>query len=516
MLTTTNKKQRRFQQGGYSALLLLCLLLAVPAYAQPGYDSARCYPTGFAAYTVECGSLSVPEDWQNPDGRTIQLAAMVIRSQSATPAPDPLVYLIGGPGGPLLIQAKTIFFKVFAPFAEDRDIIFLDQRGVGHSSPALYCTEIYGMMETQLRGELSPEEERAMALEALQACQTRLAAQQIDTNHYTSAAIVQDLQALRQALGYETWNLLGISYGTRLALTALRDTPAGIRSVILDSVYPPQRNLYAEFLTNSQQAMQRLFAACAADAACNSAYPDLENTFWTLYDQFQTNAPKIPVNSPDIGRFDLPLTGNRLYDAVFNWLYDVDTIPLIPYRVAALAAGNFDVDIIHAILRDEISTVSIYMGMYYAVQCGEEVRFTSPETLEALPEQFPRLATYIARALTLTPDILTLCAAWSTAPLNPIENEAVSSDIPALVLAGQFDPITPPAWAEEVAATLANSFYYEMPGVGHGVTRSTSCGIKIALAFLANPTVEPDTACIAAQSPPPFYVPASISTPVDS
>jgi pimeloyl-ACP methyl ester carboxylesterase len=210
--------------------------------------------------TIACGMLTVREDRSQPNGATIQLAVAIIPTRSPTPAPDPVVYLAGGPGSAALSGAPRLA-RAWAPFLANRDLIVFDQRGTGFSRPALRCPESERSSDAELGRVLSADESVRAEVAALQRCHARLVREGVHLGAYTSAASAHDLEDLRVALGYGRWNLLGISYGTRLALTAMRDTPQSIRSVILDSTYPLQVNLYqhaVQYRSGAQNALRRL------------------------------------------------------------------------------------------------------------------------------------------------------------------------------------------------------------------------------------------------------------------
>ncbi|MCU0491295.1 MAG: alpha/beta hydrolase, partial [Chloroflexaceae bacterium] len=179
---------------------------------------------------VRCGTLTVTEDRKQNGGRLIQLAVVVVASIAADPAPDPILFLAGGPGGGAINDVED---WLYSPLRDERDIILLDQRGTGYSQPNLACPEL-------------ADEGYDTELDALEACRDRLRQQWVNLQAYNSAATAADVAELREALGYEQINLFGVSYGSRVALTVLRDAPQGIRSVILDSAYPPEVNGYNE------------------------------------------------------------------------------------------------------------------------------------------------------------------------------------------------------------------------------------------------------------------------------
>ena len=214
-----------------------------------------------------CGYLIVPEDRSDPDSQPISLHVAVFTSESEEPAPDPIVYLEGGPGGHALEIVPFIFEDRIAPFLTNRHFIVFDQRVVGYSEPNLDCPELIALTHETLDQQLSVEEQRAGGLSASLACRDRLIGEGVNLKAYTSAENAADLNALRQALGYEEWNLYGISYGTRLALTAMRDHPEGIRSVVLDSAYPLQVDLPTSLLSNADRAFSQLFGGVSGESS---------------------------------------------------------------------------------------------------------------------------------------------------------------------------------------------------------------------------------------------------------
>lgn len=458
-----------------------------------------------ASHETECGFFAVPETHADPDSRNIQIAFAIVRTNHPDPEPDPVVYLVGGPGGSMLGRMAWVWNDQFAPFAARRDVIFVDQRGTGFAQPRLYCDEIVEHYAQWVGGFLDPEENKAFVLDILQACHDRLTESGINLAAYNSAESAADFEALRRALGYEEWNLYGVSYGTRLALTIMRDYPDGVRSVILDSVLPLQADLYTELPDNIARVLDVLFDGCANDNACSTTYPYFHDVFWKLVSDLNREPLQLTVSRPDVGQINLIIDGNRVINWVFNWSYAVPDIERIPAYVHALASGDREqmTQPILDGLDSESSTLFIDVGMHYSVQCGEEVAYLPANGFDDLSERHPRLADYVNASFELGDDLFMLCENWSRPPLNPAENAPVVSDIPALVLAGEYDPITPPRWAQQAAETLSNHVYYEASGIGHGVIRSSDCFMSLAVAFIDAPG-ELSSSCAGAANPPDF------------
>ncbi len=205
---------------------------------QPIFEPAPCAFAVPSGYQPECGYLFVPENRARAGSPMIRLHIAVFRSHAGFPALDPVVHLAGGPGSSSLAVADYVLGRGLDAVLARRDLIFFDQRGTGSSIPRLDCPEREAITSLLLSGSLSDEESQAAVQEAFRRCRERLTAQGVDLSAYNSAASAADLNDLRLALGYETLNLYAVSYGTRLALTLMRDHPAAVRSAVLDSAYP--------------------------------------------------------------------------------------------------------------------------------------------------------------------------------------------------------------------------------------------------------------------------------------
>jgi pimeloyl-ACP methyl ester carboxylesterase len=478
---------------------------AATAGYEPMFEEGDCTFTPPMGYDPSCGYLVVPESRDDPDGAMVKVAVAVFPSTAETPASDPLVYLEGGPGGNILDALQFDFGNRFGPFLAERDVIIFDQRGVGQSMPSLDCPEMRELQIELLDDALTAEEYNDAEAPAVAACQSRLASEGVDLAAYNSESNAADVADLRVALGIDEWNLYGISYGTRLALTTMRDHPEGIRSVILDSTVPLQSDLYEEGPANAQRAFDTFFAGCDADADCAAAFPELENRFYALVDQFNAAPIDIEVDNALTGEsYPGRMRGDDMVGFVFQSLYSEEIIPILPDIIADAEAGEYTglsrLASISFVNGDFITT-----GMYLSVQCNEEVAFTSVAAAEEAAAAYPDVGPIWADA----DGEFAECGIWGAGAADPIEDEAVVSGIPTLVVAGQYDPITPPSWGVLAAETLDTSYFYEFPGLGHGVTTGDDCAQSIALEFLSDPAVAPDGTCVTTLGGPDFYIPGA-------
>jgi pimeloyl-ACP methyl ester carboxylesterase len=268
-----------------------------------------------ALKTARCGYLVVPENRSRPTGRTIRLAVAIVPPMSQTPAPDPVVPLSGGPGGSAISDGPGL---IKAGLNRDRELILMDQRGsLGFSKPRLSCPESARFVARRVGLVYDAASTGRRQAAAVRACHRRLVGRGIDLGAYNTTESAADFADLRAALGFQRWNLYGLSYGTDLALTLMREHPDGIRSVTLDSVVPPHSVTLGGFWDNARRGFNNLFAACAAQRRCHRRHPQLRRTFTRLVRKLESHPLTTRVRpTPDAPRVKVVLDGG----ALTNWL----------------------------------------------------------------------------------------------------------------------------------------------------------------------------------------------------
>ncbi len=487
-------------------LTLFCLLIfAVFGVAAqddaPQFQAIEC-PIGIpAGFTLRCGTVEVPESRDAPESTNrIALTVVVMESQDPDPLPDPVIYLHGGPGGHSL-ESLDFLASGFAPFAEHRDVIFYDQRGVGFSG-ALDCPEYGTLGYDVLAQKLDIETLMQETNDVLLTCAKRLSNSGVDLTAYTTRNSAADLRDIVQALGYEQVNLVGISYGTKLALETMRDYPEMLRSVILDAVLPLQASPDADLGHNTNRVFRHLFDACAADAACNATYPDLEQVFYDTVARLKAKPEVVSAFDPYTGqKRDVLVDDTVLIYGLFDYFYQTPQIKTIPDFIYRAQSGDYT-----AFIQDDFYTLyeadHVDETLFMAVHCNEEIPFDKTVTgiNDGLP---PALADIYGPEFD---SVVDYCAQVPAPPLNPAENEAVHSDVPTLVTVGDYDPVTPPAWAQEAASTLSHSYFYEFRGVGHAAFASSDCAQTLMTSFIDDPAQTPDGDCVQYLPPPLFAV----------
>jgi pimeloyl-ACP methyl ester carboxylesterase len=468
---------------------------------EPVLEDRECVPEAVAevaeGVTYDCHWLVVPENRAAFDGDTLRLAVTVLHSTAAEPLPDPVVYLSGGPGG----AGGSPPYWSTTPFIERRDVIVYDQRGTGISEPDANCPEVEEAVLVAFADALPYEEEAAAGREAVTACHDRLVDEGVDLTAFSTPASAADLADLRVALGYEEWNLLGISYGTRLAQETLRSHPEGIRSVILDSTYPLDEGSVAEVVEGAQRAFDQLAAGCAADPGCDAANPDLPATFQDVIERYDAEPHRstVDLGPDDGGEIDIVITGADIVAGLFTAMYDTELIPVLPTFATTLATGD-------SALVDQVAAQGIPFinglaeGMALSTNCADSApvrdeKAAADAELLADPGQWSTIATVFSTSF---------CDLWTHGEIAGSFVDPVRSDMHVLVLSGTYDPVTSTPGAQTVADSLGNATFVTFDGLGHGTWDVTECGTAITLAYLDDPTAELDTTCAAAVGPPAF------------
>lgn len=465
-------------------------------------ESVDCRAIKPPSIETKCYDLIVPEDRAKPEGRTIRLHVAVIKSTSPQPSPDPILFLSGGPG----FNAINNFVMAglsFQAFRGNRDMIVFDQRGTGMSQPVLACPELYDAEAALAPLLVDQVEGSKVEKTAMQACKDRLVQQGIQLDAYTTSASAADAGDLRRALGLEKWNLYGFSYGTHLALAILRGDPAGVRSAVLDSAWPLQKEISAVEHAKTQGIYEQLFNRCAADEKCNAAYPQLENTFYETIARLNEK----PVNVTVVTYFgqnikpgtDIPINGSRFIDTVFAMLQSDSTIPYVPKLIATTALGDNTL-LARYNATTQINHPDFYAaGMHMSVTCSDHSAFPAQTADQIAAEKINPLL--LDPAMENQISYAELCQLWGSAQESPLERQPLSSDIPTLILAGEFDPSTPPAWGSLAAQTLSQGYFVQFPNIGHGVYTSDAstngCVGRVVSAFYEKPAAQPDLSCVA-------------------
>ncbi len=418
--------------------------------------------------SVECGFILVPADHFNPGPETMRIAVVVLRDHREGHQPDPLIVLAGGPGEKIVKHAPQLA-EALASIYQSRDLVIYDQRGIGLSEPALECPE-WSAAQLELLDEPDLRVIAEASFESWMSCRDRLLEEGHDLALFNTRQSAADVNAIREALGYETINLFGGSYGSLLAQATMRDYPEGIRSVMIDSVLPLEKSLFVDVSVTGPQAILRLVNSCEADPDCQESYPNLETVLYEVIDRLDKEPVHITVTHPQTGEaYDALLTGFTVRSNLMVFLYDTTIIPLLPKAIYDVYEGDYGLMTqLRSLYLAKLDALS--RGVLFSVMCTEDLIGREADeyiTLQAgLPTQLvgDRYPEEVEKY-----GVFGICKNWPVEEADPWVKEPVESDIPTLVVSGEFDPVTPPGYGALVAKKLTNASHFEFLGVGHSV-----------------------------------------------
>ena len=431
---------------------------------------------------AQCGQFEVLEDRSSSSGKKISMNLAVIPAVSRSPADNPVFFLAGGPGE----AATQSFLSVYSALNQvnqDRDIVLIDQRGTGKSNP-LNCTN-------EGSDDLDPEAEINTYLNACLA--------ELDANPrmYTTEIAMDDLDEIRNALGYDQINLYGTSYGTRAAMVYARNYQEHVRTMILDGVVPLDWTLGPTVAGDAQRALNLLFARCQKDEICSASFPDITEEFQTVFQRLSHEPAHINMMHPSTGeKLDFVFTVETFATTIHLMSYAAETMSLIPIMIhQAYDGGNFTALAAQALSTNEFLNSQMSTGMRFSVICSEDYPFYSqiPPSQGYLGNQYEEVFN-------------DACKIWPADPVNREYKQALVSDIPSLLISGELDPVTPPQNGEQAARTLSNSLHITVPLQGH-VNLFRGCLPDIAKTFIESAIVtELDISCAKNIKPAPFFI----------
>ncbi|MHB1544932.1 MAG: alpha/beta hydrolase [Gammaproteobacteria bacterium] len=448
--------------------------------------------------TAWCAPFQVPENWAKPDGHKIALRLAMIRSPAAEPSPDLVLYLAGGPGQSA-VDTWPDLAPALAGVLRHRNVILLDQRGTGGSSP-LICPRTQSQ---QSGGEVARDVSasgRHMPFAGLEAktraCLIALRKHDLNPADFTTTQAVLDLVALRQALGDPKFDLVGVSYGTRMAQQFVMHDPRAVRSMILDSVVPNQLILGQSFGVNLDHALHADFALCTKNPTCHRAFGNPWATLVQLKQDLARHAPRVHFRSAyNFKPVDETLTPARLVALVRLDAYSPLTAALLPLALHAASQGH-DAPLLAESRWISHSTARTMDGaMQLSVVCSEDVPWLHATPAEAASLLGDRVIE----------ELHAMCTIWPKGAVPANFHTPLQSNVPTLILEGQFDPVTPPRYGSEVLKGLRNARLLIAPGQAHNVI-GAGCMPRLVARFIRHPDPDLiDAGCLTQLKPaPPF------------
>lgn len=450
----------------FSLLSARCASSEPKSHSSPGQGTLEPCSLRGVEGNVQCGTYTVYEDRERKTGRTIDIGLVILRALEPSPARDPLVIVLGGPGQAVTPLASA-YNRRYAHIRRRRDIVLIDQRGAGRSNTLACDTRLPGG-ERSLFGSLFPADHIKQCLERLES--------RADPRLYTTPIAADDMDEIRVWLGYVKLNLTGGSYGTRFVQVYIRRHEEHVRTAILNGVVPVHRNIYHHGAKNLDQAIERFIKACETDRSCAEDFPDFREQWNELVTRFEKGG-----GDGGFGRGDFAY-------AVRGMLYG-SLAEDIPQRVKdAHETGDLEPFSSYYIERASWVASSFSTGMHLSVVCSEDVPFTREDEIREVTA-----GTFMGNELYRRYE--TACRIWPQGEVPEAYHEPVRSSVPVLLLSGEWDPVTPPSWGNEVAEHLQNRLHVVVPRAGHGV--GGPCITQIENRFVSTGNVDGlDISCV--------------------
>ena len=437
---------------------------------------------------VLCGKYEVFENRATKTGRRIRLNIILLPSTNQQrSAPDPLFYLAGGPGGAATTYATEQFIR---NLRRNRDVVLVDQRGTGESNP-LNCPSAGS------REDMRPYFGAPFPAERIRACRTELE-KTADLTLYTTSIAMDDLDEVREALGYNLVNVYGGSYGSTTTLVYLRQHGDHVRSAAIFGVAPPSAKIPLSFAKGVQDSINRMFADCAADKACSAAYPDVSGDFKKVISQFDNGPVEVSATNVFTRQVQkVTVTRDAFVDGIRQLLYVPTAAAALPALIHIGAGSDLGPLVGTAFQVVMQIDARIARGMQFSVICAEDTPFITEEDVKTTS------ANSFYGDARVRPT-MKACEEWPKAKVPASFLDQVKSDKPVLLVSGALDPVTPPWLAQEVAKSLSNSKLVVIQNATH---TSYECVENMIADFIDKGSAQGlDTSCTDKIQRPPFTI----------
>ncbi|MBZ5552786.1 MAG: alpha/beta hydrolase [Acidobacteriia bacterium] len=439
-----------------------------------------------------CGKYEVYENRTSANGRKIALNIMVLPALSGKPAADPWFGLAGGPGQSAVEAFPQAGFTV--KVRQQRDVVLVDQRGTGASNP-LPCEVRDPNNAQELIGE-------ALSVEKVRACRAALE-KKADLTQYTTSIAADDLDDVRQAMGYDKINLFGGSYGTRAALVYLRRHGEHVRTLTLEAVAPPQYRIPLAFSRTTQDSVDHLIARCGADEGCHKAFPDLKKEFQTLVDQLEKSPAHFKVNNPGGGTQPVTLSRGMFVASLRPLLYIPGLISQFPNLIHRASQGDWSIYAAGTMAVRNAIDKQVDRGMSLSVICAEDIPGLTEATIRR-----ETAGTYLGDFQVRL--YQKACGEWVRGGIPRDFYAPIRSAVPAILISGALDPATPPEASAQAAHDLSHSRVIVVKDGTHGT--GSLCIDGLISEFVAQGSAAGlDASCADQIHLPPFFTQAQAS-----
>lgn len=402
---------------------------------------------------VLCGTYEVFENRTLKSGRQIALKIVVFPATGQNKLSDPIFYIPGGPGSSAIEEAPYVASD-FKKIRQQRDLVFVDQRGTGGSNP-LNC-DFFNPLDVQsYLGHWNPLDQVRKCCEQLEP--------KADLRLYVTSIAMDDLDDVRAALGYNKINLYGGSYGTRASQVYIKRHGKNVRSAVLHGVSPTNQLMPMDFASHTERALNGVISECTADENCRTAFPNLHAEVKSVLEKLRGGAIDVDVKAGHKNEktVRVKLSRDLAGEAVRYMLYQSGAASRIPLILHLAAGGNFTPLAESAIYfrREIVATGS--NGMYLSVTCAEDLPWIKSDELgQRWDETF--LGNYRLRQQSEA------CKLWPRGEIPAGYFEPAGSNVPVMIITGEWDPVTPPLYGDRIAKYLSNNLHVVVPSGGHG------------------------------------------------
>lgn len=467
-------------------ILALSLFSTTIVFSQIKLDKTNSYfsdSNDLQEENIEWYRFTVPENWDLPAARKITLALAVLKSKGESQN-EPLVFIQGGPGGNTITEIK---FWLWHPLREAHDIVLVDLRGTGFSEPRL-CPDlgekIFEILAKNQAKEVDIKDKVNIALE----CKQDLIDQGIDLTTYNSISVAKDLNALKNALKIDKWNIYGVSYGTFIAQAYAKIYPEDIHSLILDSPIANISDYYTYNTQNYLLSLDKLFKSCKENSVSNEQYPNLEDIYYANIAALEEHPLTVSVDKTIISTGEFTYNAEDYKIAIQQALYDKRLIEILPLLIYQFRDRN--VVTLSQLVQAFSGALSLDYGTYFCFTCNEVIPFNNLEKYDSISAQNKKLN----GGLSFYRSDFSVCEEWNNDNLFLHDKLNLQNENPfkLLILSGEFDPITPNYFAEETANNFSSNVeiitgYTYSHGLGYSRT-----GAYIVKSFLENKPI-PDS-----------------------
>lgn len=454
------------------------------------------FTTGDDWPLAKCYMMEVPEDYAKPDGRKIQFPVVRFVAVDPDPAKLPLLHLgAGGPGASMGLEPENASDWLWLNYAkmtveDGRDLIVMDPRGTGMATPRLNCKEFIEDANTAFQRNLTSEEETRVFTYSMERCYSRLS-KVADMAQYNSAVVARDVESLREQMGVKKFNLYGVSYASRYALTVARDYPEAVRALVLNSAVFPNIIYTQHLAEDSVAAFQRGIQHCLDDKLCHSRYPDLERRLESLVQSLDKEPRTVVVehlysDTP----YPFVLTGQRLLRVLFQALYDENFYSDLPRVVQALESDATDPEAMKPVKKAVANFMNIVLDPYFgdaagvSHYCYEEAPFVDFQKARANAANTGILGSAVRADLEM---MQVQCRIWAIPAASMVESQAIQTPLPVLLLHGGLDPILAAKDVDKARRKLPNHQWLLFPQLAHDIISASNCAENAAARFLDNP-----------------------------